>query len=70
MLNEDLKALRTRTGMNRTEFADYFGIPADTVKDWERGRRKPPQYLYDLMVCKLKHEYFPKEKNDTGQKKQ
>ena len=30
-----LKELRLKTGMTRTEFADYLQIPYETVKNWE-----------------------------------
>ena len=36
-LQEQLLELRARTGMNRRQFADYFGIPYRTVQDWELG---------------------------------
>ena len=29
-----IKELREMTGMNRTEFCEFFGIPYGTVTDW------------------------------------
>ena len=35
-----LYELRSKTSMNRREFAEYFGIPLRTVEEWEAGRRR------------------------------
>lgn len=51
-----LVALRTSTGMNRREFAEYFGIPYRTVQEWELGNRKMPEYLLRLMIYKIQTE--------------
>jgi transcriptional regulator with XRE-family HTH domain len=48
-----LKELRTMVGMTQKEFSEYFGIPKRTIEDWERGARKYPQYLIELMEYKL-----------------
>lgn len=43
-------------GMNRRQFAEYFGIPYRTVQDWELGNRKMPEYLLRLIEYKAKVE--------------
>lgn len=48
-LHCDVKALREKTGMNRKEFSNYFGIPYRTVEDWENKKSTCAKYLYDLM---------------------
>lgn len=48
--------LRISTGMNRREFADYFGIPYRTMQQWELGDRKMPEYLLRLMAYKIRIE--------------
>jgi DNA-binding transcriptional regulator YiaG len=60
-LKEDLIALRTTTGMNRREFAEYFGIPYRTMQDWELGNRKMPEYLFRLMAYKVEMEKLTKK---------
>ncbi|MFQ9804579.1 MAG: helix-turn-helix domain-containing protein [Coprococcus sp.] len=50
---QKLIELRMSTGMNRREFADYFGIPYRTVQQWELGDRKMPEYLLRLMAYKV-----------------
>ncbi|MDY3918649.1 MAG: helix-turn-helix domain-containing protein [Candidatus Limivivens sp.] len=53
---EELMELRKSTGMNRKQFAEYFGIPYRTLQDWELGNRKMPDYLLRLMVYKVEME--------------
>ena len=50
---DELLELRKKTGMNRREFCEYFGIPYRTVQDWELGSRKMPAYLLSLMQFKV-----------------
>ena len=52
----NIKELRTASGMSQSQFAEYFGIPLDTLQNWEQGRRKCPDYLLDLIEYKLKKE--------------
>ncbi len=58
--NERIRTLRTETGFNRTEFAEYFGIPLRTVEDWEANRRKPPEYIPRLLAYQWKYEQIRK----------
>lgn len=55
-LSEKLIELREKTGLNRKEFAEYFGIPYRTVQDWELGNRQMPEYLFRLMEYKIQIE--------------
>lgn len=66
-MKEELKKLRENTGMNRREFAEYFGIPYRTVQDWELGNRKMPDYLLRLMVYKVKMEALISEDKKAGE---
>lgn len=52
-----LLELRTSTGMNRREFAEYFEIPYRTIQEWELGNRKMPEYLLRLMTYKIRIEH-------------
>ena len=58
----ELLELRKQTGMNRREFAEYFGIPYRTVQDWELGNRQMPEYLYRLMAYKVAVEDLEKDR--------
>ena len=37
----DVRALRERLGLTQADFADRFGFGLDTVRNWERRRRRP-----------------------------
>lgn len=43
MLDVDVRAIRTRLGMSREQFAKRFRFPTRTVQEWEQGRRRPDQ---------------------------
>jgi putative transcriptional regulator len=36
-----VKALRQRLGMTQVEFAEVFGLPISTLRDWEQRRSTP-----------------------------
>jgi len=42
--------LRQFLGMSQREFADYFGIPVVTLRNWEQGIAKPPEYVYQMIT--------------------
>ena len=60
---EKIRELRARTGMNRKEFCEYFGIPYRTVSEWERDGRHAPDYLVRLLDYYIRME-FREEKGD------
>jgi putative transcriptional regulator len=37
----DVRSIRRRLKLTQTEFAQRFGIPPGTLRDWEQGRRRP-----------------------------
>ena len=47
---EIIKGLRDKTGMTRKAFSDHLGIPVRTVEDWEKGKRTPPEYPYQMGI--------------------
>ena len=65
-----IRAIRNSTGMNRKEFAEYFGIPYPTITDWELGNRHMPDYVLRLIAYKVEMEKLDQKKNgdlDDGQ---
>lgn len=52
-LDEKIKLIRKETGLNRKEFAEYFGIPLRTIEDWEAARRRPPEYVVRLLAYRV-----------------
>ena len=66
-LGKMVKYLRLSTGMKREDFANYFHIPLGTVRDWEQGKRKMPEYVYELIEYKASRELLvEKEENVYG----
>lgn len=37
----DVKAIRAATRKTQKQFADSYGLPIGTVRDWEQQRRQP-----------------------------
>ena len=37
------KVVRRALGLSQEQFADIFGIPIGTLRDWEQGRAEPDQ---------------------------
>ncbi|MSP43321.1 MAG: hypothetical protein EXR08_08155 [Alphaproteobacteria bacterium] len=37
----DVTAIRQRTGLSQSAYADSIGVPECTVRNWEQGRRQP-----------------------------
>ncbi|HAU93960.1 MAG: NadS family protein [Pseudomonadota bacterium] len=36
-----VKAIRAKTGLSQTRFADVLGVSKRTLENWEQGRRHP-----------------------------
>lgn len=56
IMAEDIRNLRKSTGMNRREFCIFFGVPYDTVTQWELGCASMPDYLFRLIEYKARME--------------
>ncbi len=52
----DIKDLREQYGLSRTQFCALLHIPYRTVQDWEAGKRKMPDYVFELIEYKLSKE--------------
>ena len=53
---EALKILQDKMGMNATEFAKRFQIPAATYSQWVAGRREPTLYVVDMLAVSVEKE--------------
>ncbi len=51
---EDVKNARLEANLTQKAMAEKFKIPVRTVSDWERGLRKPPEWVCMLLVSALK----------------
>ena len=48
-----IKEHRQAAGLTQQQFAELFDIPIDTVKAWDSGRRKPPEWAEKLIIKDL-----------------
>lgn len=46
----DVREIRQRLGMTRSEFAGRFGLDGRAVQDWEQGRRRPDRAARVLLA--------------------
>ena len=53
---ESICSLRSLTGLSQQAFSDKYEIPKRTIEDWERGRRKPPEYVVKLLERVVKED--------------
>ncbi|MBR3307513.1 MAG: XRE family transcriptional regulator, partial [Lachnospiraceae bacterium] len=37
--------IREKSGMSRTDFSVWLGVPYRTMQEWELGRRAMPEYV-------------------------
>ena len=37
----DVRALRHRSQLTQVQFADRLGVPLETIRNWEQGKREP-----------------------------
>ena len=52
----DVKSLRETAGLTQKAMSDMFKIPLRTVSDWERGLRKPPEWVC-MLLCNALGNY-------------
>ncbi len=51
----DLVRIRGQLGLSQSKFAALLGISADTLQNWEQGRREPTGPAKVLLKIALKH---------------
>ena len=49
-LGRRLKLLRVKLGLTQMNASQLTGIPIDTWRSWESGRRKPPKYVETMLA--------------------
>ena len=48
-----IQELRNKTGLSQSQFAERLEIPLGTIRNWEQGRRVPPNYVLRLIEKEL-----------------
>lgn len=51
----DLVKVRGKLGLSQSKFAAILGVSADTLQNWEQGRREPTGPAKALLKIVLKH---------------
>ncbi len=50
------RMIREKSGMSRTDFCEWLGVPYRTMQEWELGRRAMPEYVLRLIAYKVMNE--------------
>lgn len=45
----DVAAIRKAQNLSQGGFAQRYGLPVSTIRDWEQGRRRPDRAAYLLL---------------------
>ena len=45
----DIKKIREDLGMSQSQFAEHFGINLNTLQNWEQGRSRTPEYVFNFL---------------------
>lgn len=56
---QDIKAIRSGTGMSQSMFAKYMGVSVKTVEAWESGRNHPDGAATRLLALTERRPDFP-----------
>lgn len=54
---EQVKSIRSKSGLTQAAFAERFEIPLRTLEDWERGTRQPPIYVLHMLEILVDHNW-------------
>ena len=46
---QNVKEIREATGMSQKAFAELYGIPLSTLRNWEQGINSPAPYVLGLI---------------------
>lgn len=65
MYASSVSYIRSQTGINKKEFAEYLGIPYRTLQDWELGNTQALEYVLRLIAYKVMWEKERGTYNDS-----
>lgn len=51
-----ISELRSITGLTQRQFAEYFGIPVGTLRNWEQGISTPPDYVFQMIFTSMRRD--------------
>ena len=47
---QNVKEIRAMTGKSQKDFAQMYGIPLSTLRNWEQGNNTPAPYVVNLLA--------------------
>lgn len=51
-----IQEIRMLTKMSQRQFAQYFGIPVGTLRNWEQGIATPPEYVFNMIFTSIRRD--------------
>ena len=51
-----ISELRHFVNMSQRDFANYFGIPLGTLRNWEQGIASPPDYVIQMIISSIRRD--------------
>lgn len=45
-----IREVRRQAKLTQKQLAEHYDIPLRTLQDWETGKRKPPEYIVNLLL--------------------
>ena len=48
-----ISELRNAVNMSQRQFAQHFGIPVGTLRNWEQGIATPPEYVFQMIFTAI-----------------
>lgn len=52
----NIKEIRQASGLSQSQFSKKFGIPINTISQWETEKRNPPSYVPKMIAKILNYE--------------
>lgn len=52
----DIKKFRSLINMSQRQFSAYFSIPLGTLRNWEQGIAKPPEYVLNMIIGNIRRD--------------
>lgn len=52
----EIKKFRNLTNMSQQQFANHFSIPLGTLRNWEQGIAKAPEYVLKMIIENIRRD--------------
>lgn len=62
----EIEKLKNSLSMTTKEFAEHFGIPYNTVRQWVNGERKCPEYVISMLQKLIEYKTQGKQLSIEG----